>query len=469
MKFILLVTFLLGFYVNATIILPDVLSDNMVLQQNSSIKLWGSSKVNTLVKVNVSWSTIDYQCLADKNGKWKVFIPTNAASFQKHSIDISDGKSITIKNVLVGEVWLCSGQSNMEMPFRGFNDQLIKDADFYVSTAKVEVGIRMFTVVKNAEIKSSKIGKGNWTECSSKDLPNCSATAYFFALRLQTLLNVPIGIINSSYGGSSIEGWLNPIAVQKYTDLDLNKTYNDENAWQRPYVMYQNMLKPYRGYVINGFLWYQGESNVLRYGTYAQKLHDLVSLWRTTFNNPELPFYAVEIAPFQYGNGVQAAKLREAQFKGINAIKNTGFVCTNDLVDESEATNIHPSQKKPIGDRLANLVLHDTYHVDTIKANSPSLERVTITSDSIVMQFENSYEGLQNQLEFIGFEVADSTTFFRTAQPFLGADKSSLIIKIDKGFAPIAVRYCFKNFQVGNVKNSVGLPLVPFRTDEWDN
>ena len=139
------------------------------------------------------------------------------------------------------------------------------------------------------------------------------------------------------------------------------------------------------------------------------------------------------------------------------------------MVAESEATNIHPSQKKPIGDRLANLVLHDTYHADTIKANSPSLELVTITSDSIVMQFKNSYEGLQNQLEFIGFEVADSTTFFRTAQPFLGADKSSLIIKIDKGFAPIAVRYCFKNFQVGNVKNSVGLPLVPFRTDEWDN
>ena len=280
---------------------------------------------------------------------------------------------------------------------------------------------------------------------------------------------MPIGIINSSYGGSSIEGWLNPAAVQKYTDLDFNKIYTDENAWMRPYVMYQNMLKPYRSYVINGFLWYQGESNVGRHGTYAQKLHDLVYLWRTTFNNPELPFYAVEIAPFQYGNGVQAAKLREAQFKGITAIKNTGFVCTNDLVAESEATNIHPSQKKPIGDRLANLVLHDTYHVDTIKANSPSLERVTITSDSIVMQFKNSYEGLQNQLEFIGFEVADSTTFFRTAQPFLGADKSSLIIKIDKGFVPIAVRYCFKNFQVGNVKNSVGLPLVPFRTDEWAN
>jgi sialate O-acetylesterase len=280
---------------------------------------------------------------------------------------------------------------------------------------------------------------------------------------------VPIGIINSSYGGSCIEGWLCPENLERYTDFDFRQKIPDSMSWKRPNVMYQNMLKPFGNYVINGFVWYQGESNVERYATYSQKLQQLVYLWRYTFDNADLPFYVVEIAPFLYGDLAQAAKLREAQFQGVNLMDNTAYVCTNDLVAESEATNIHPSQKKPIGDRLANLVLHDTYHVDTIKANSPSLERVTITSDSIVMQFKNSYEGLQNQLEFIGFEVADSTTFFRTAQPFLGADKSSLIIKIDEGFVPIAVRYCFKNFQVGNVKNSAGLPLVPFRTDEWGN
>jgi sialate O-acetylesterase len=469
MKFILLVTFLLGFFVNATIILPDVLSDNMVLQQNSSIKLWGSAKVNTVVKVNVSWSTIGYQCLADKNGQWKLFIPTNAASFQKHSIDISDGKSITIKNVLVGEVWLCSGQSNMEMSFKGFKNQPIADANYYISNAKKESGIRMLNVVKSASLNSNGVGKGKWLESSPQNLPSFSATAYFFALRLQEQLKVPIGIINSSYGGSCIEGWLCPENLERYTDFDFRQKIPDSMSWKRPNVMYQNMLKPFGNYVINGFVWYQGESNVERYATYSQKLQQLVYLWRYTFDNADLPFYVVEIAPFLYGDLAQAAKLREAQFQGVNLMDNTAYVCTNDLVAESEATNIHPSQKKPIGDRLANLVLHDTYHVDTIKANSPSLELVTITSDSIVMQFKNSYEGLQNQLEFIGFEVADSTTFFRTAQPFLGADKSSLIIKIDEGFVPISVRYCFKNFQVGNVKNSAGLPLVPFRTDEWDN
>ena len=469
MRFTLLVPFLFGFMLNAKVVLPDMLSDNMVIQQNSSIKLWGTAKAKTSVKIKVSWSTVPYTCRSEKNGQWQISIQTNAASFQKHTITISDGKLITIQNVLIGEVWLCSGQSNMEMSFNGFKNQPIADANYYISNAKKESGIRMLNVVKSSSINSNSVGKGKWLESSPQNLPSFSATAYFFALRLQEQLKVPIGIINSSYGGSCIEGWLSPGNLEKYTDFDFRQKIPDSMSWQRPNVMYQNMLKPFRNYVINGFVWYQGESNVERYATYAQKLQELVYLWRYTFDNSDLPFYAVEIAPFQYGNGVQAAKLREAQFKGINAIKNTGFVCTNDLVAESEATNIHPSQKKPIGDRLANLVLHDTYHVDTIKANSPSLEHVTITSDSIVMQFENSYEGLQNQLEFIGFEVADSTTFFRTAQPFLGADKSSLIIKIDKGFAPIAVRYCFKNFQVGNVKNSVGLPLVPFRTDEWDN
>jgi len=469
MKFILLVTFLFGFFVNATIILPDVLSDNMVIQQNSTIKLWGTAKAKTAVKIKVSWSTVPYTCRSEKNGQWQISIQTNAASFQKHTITISDGKLITIQNVLIGEVWLCSGQSNMEMSFNGFKDQPIVDANYYIANAKRESGIRMLNVVKSASLNSNIVGKGKWRESSPQNLPSFSATAYFFALRLQEQLKVPIGIINTSYGGSCIEGWLSPENLEKYSDFDFRQKISDSMSWQRPNVMYQNMLKPFRNYVINGFVWYQGESNVERYATYAQKLQELVYLWRYTFDNADLPFYAVEIAPFQYVNGVQAAKLREAQFKGINAIKKTGFVCTNDLVAESEATNIHPSQKKPIGDRLANLVLHDTYHVDTIKANSPSLELVTITSDSIVMQFKNSYEGLQNQLEFIGFEVADSTTFFRTAQPFLGADKSSLIIKINKEFVPIAVRYCFKNFQVGNVKNSVGLPLVPFRTDEWDN
>jgi sialate O-acetylesterase len=454
---------------NAKVVLPDVLSDNMVIQQNSTIKLWGTAKAKTAVKIKVSWSTVSYTCRSEKNGQWQLSIKTNAASFQKHTITISDGKLITIQNVLIGEVWLCSGQSNMEMSFNGFKNQPIADANYYISNAKKESGIRMLNVVKSASLNSNSVGKGKWLESSPQNLPSFSATAYFFALRLQEQLKVPIGIINSSYGGSCIEGWLSPGNLERYTDFDFRQKIPDSMSWQRPNVMYQNMLKPFRNYVINGFVWYQGESNVERYATYAQKLQELVYLWRYTFDKADLPFYVVEIAPFLYGDLVQAAKLREAQFQGVNLMDNTAYVCTNDLVLESEAMNIHPSQKKPIGDRLANLVLHDSYHFDTIHAYSPSLDQFCITNDSIVLHFKNSEQGFQFQQEFIGFEVADSTKSFISARAMLGIDKNTLVIKMGDGYVPIAVRYCFKNFQLGNVKSTYGLPLVPFRTDDWSN
>ena len=469
MRIILLLPFLFGFMLNAKVVLPDMLSNNMVIQQNSTIKLWGTAKAKTSVKIKVSWSTVPYTCRSEKNGQWQISIRTNSASFQKHAITISDGKLITIQNVLIGEVWLCSGQSNMEMSFNGYKDQPIADANYYISNAKKESGIRMLNVVKSSSINSNSVGKGKWLESSPQNLPSFSATAYFFALRLQEQLKVPIGIINSSYGGSCIEGWLSPGNLERYTDFDAKQKIPDSMSWQRPNVMYQNMLKPYRDYVINGFVWYQGESNVGRYGTYAQKLQELIYLWRYTFNNADLPFYVVEIAPFLYGDLDPAAKLREAQFQGVNLMYNTGYVCTNDLVLESEATNIHPSQKKPIGDRLANLVLHDSYHFDTIHAYSPAFDQYCITNDSIVLYFKNSEQGFQFQQEFVGFEVADSTKSFISASASVGIDKNTLVIKMGNGYVPMAVRYCFKNFQLGNVKSTYGLPLVPFRTDDWDN
>ena len=469
MRFTLLVPFLFGFMLNAKVVLPDMLSDNMVIQQNSSIKLWGTAKAKTSVKIKVSWSTVPYTCRSEKNGQWQISIQTNAASFQKHTITISDGKLITIQNVLIGEVWLCSGQSNMEMSFNGYKDQPIADANYYISNAKKESGIRMLNVVKSSSINSNSVGKGKWLESSPQNLPSFSATAYFFALRLQEQLKVPIGIINTSYGGSCIEGWLCPENLEKYTDFDFRQKIPDSMSWQRPNVMYQNMIKPFRNYIINGFVWYQGESNVERYATYAQKLQELVYLWRYTFDNADLPFYVVEIAPFLYGDVVQAAKLREAQFQGVNLMDNSAYVCTNDLVFESEIINIHPSQKKPIGDRVANLVLHKNYGFDSIKANSPSLSRFSIFSDSIILNFDNSYDGFLSQKDIVGFEIADSTQIFRKAEAFFGEANNTISIKFEKDFRPIAVRYCFKNFQIGNVKNSVGLPLIPFRTDDWSH
>ncbi len=458
-----------SFFIGATLKLPEFIGDNMVLQKNSTIKLWGLAKKNTIVKIKTSWDIKFFESISSDDGKWEVFIQTEEASFQKQSIEISDGEILKIQNILIGEVWLCSGQSNMEMTFKGFKNEAIKDATFFINNANKDLGIRMLNVQKTTSSSSSYHGKGKWKENSVENLPSFSAAAYFFALQLQKNLNTPVGIINSSFGGSSIEGWLDSSSVQKYSDLDYKTSILDTLQWKRPCVIYEAMLKPYKDYSISGVVWYQGESNVGRYATYAQKFQDLISLWRSDFNNQNLPFYVVEIAPFEYSELSQAAKLREAQFKGVILDKNSYFVSTNDLVLESESKNIHPSQKKQIGERLANLALHSEYHFDSIQPFSPNFQSSNFTSDSIILSFENCYDGLLNNQEIVGFEVADSSMIFQKTDAKIGSDSNTIIIiNRNRDFIPVSVRYCFKNFQLGNVKNSVGLPLIPFRTDNWE-
>lgn len=458
------------FNLKAEIVLPDIFSDNMVLQQNSTIKLWGTAKKNTSIYVKASWLNKSSKCISKENGEWEISIKTLDASFIKENIEISDGKAHKIQNILIGEVWLCSGQSNMAMTLNGYKNEPISQAIDYINNASDDNGIRMLNVQKTTSNVTSTHGKGKWKLSNPQNLPSFSATAYFFAHSLLKELNVPIGIINSSFGGSSIEGWLNPSNVEKYSDFDYKAGISDSINWRRPYVMFEGMLKPYRNFTVKGFLWYQGESNVGRYSTYSQKLQDLVYLWRYNFNNVNLPFYVVEIAPFEYPELSQAAKLREAQFEGVNSLLNAFYVCTNDLVLPSESKSIHPSQKQEIGNRLANLALFNDYHLDSLQSFSPCIENSIFSVDSIILTFKNCYNGLLSNSIFEGFEVADSSRVFHKANAFLAADRKTIIIlNNEKNYVPVSVRYCFKNFQIGNVKNSAGLPLIPFRTDNWDN
>lgn len=467
---ILFFFYLIIFSIKAEIALPDFFSDNMVLQQNTTIKLWGTAKPKTNVYIKASWLNKTLECFSEIDGEWEISLKTTEASFKKQFIHISDGSELKIQNILIGEVWFCSGQSNMEMNFQGFKNEPLAEASYYINQASEESGIRMLNVKKTVKLEKNSKGRGKWQVSSVKNIPAFSAAAYIFAISLQRKINVPVGIINSSFGGSCIEGWLSPYYVEKYSDFDYKAGISDSMSWRRPYVMFENMLKPYHQYVIKGFIWYQGESNVNRYSSYSQKLQDLVYLWRETFNNSTLPFYVVEIAPYKYSEENKAAKLREAQFKAVKALKKSGFICTNDLVLNSESTNIHPSQKKEIGQRLANLVLFNDYHVDSLQSFSPSIENSFFFKDSIILTFENCYDGLISNDNFEGFEVADSSMIFIKTNAFLAADKKSItILNKDKNFIPVSVRYCFKDFQIGNVKNSVGLPLIPFRTDNWDN
>ncbi|MFM8596034.1 MAG: sialate O-acetylesterase [Flavobacteriales bacterium] len=456
--------------------LPPIIASQMVLQQNSVVKLWGSSNVKKSVTIKVSWTNTWFQTWTKPDGSWEIELFTPAGSFQEHWIKISDANDTKeLQHVLIGEVWLCSGQSNMAMTYRGYKNQPIADAERFIAEANNTRGIRTFNVVKEASFNPKKVGEGNWLNASSANLLNFIVVGYTYALELQKTLQVPVGIINSSYGGSTIEGWLNAATLEKFSKTPIDKYIPDSLSYLRQTVFFQNMIRPIRNYKIKGVLWYQGEANSSQPQAYEQKLQDLIFLWRFTFSDTNLPFYLVEIAPhsYEHSSPTAAAELREAQSKAALSIPHCGIVCTSDLVPPALAGNIHPPYKQPIGQRLANLALAETYQQTRTQqaVYSPRFNHYEIANGQCILYFDNATDGFKTNPStpyFEGFEIAEQAFpgRFIPVQAKLGPAPNTLVISLPTNdFGKLsAVRYCFKNYATATVFNSAGLPLFPFRT-----
>lgn len=453
---------------NAKVVLPELFSDNMVLQQSTSVRIWGKAKPNANITIKSSWRTSPISAKSDKNGQWHVLLPTPAGSYRPQSLSISDGEVLNVKNILIGEVWLCSGQSNMEITLNGFCNCPIINANEMIAESGTHKGIRCLTVERKGAATPQETCKGTWKESNPKNAPGFSATAYYFAVSLNKALDVPVGILVCSWGGSTVEGWLPENILKGYKDVNLNKINDSKaNEWLKPEIMYNGMLHPIIGYTVKGILWYQGESNVGHHDTYADRLATMVKLWREAWGEGNIPFYEVEIAPWQYGGkGVSGAYLREAQFNAISQIPNSGIVCTNDLVEPYEQYNIHPKDKKHIGQRLSYLALSDTYHIEGIEAYSPSFQSMEIKADKAILSFNHTQDGFNRMDGMEGFEVAGTDKVFHKANAKMVNEKQIEVTSADVS-VPVAVRYCFRDFQPGNVANTRGLPLFPFRTDDW--
>ena len=351
----LLVLVILSFIAGAAfakVTLPDILSDNMVLQQNISVKLWGKANPNSVVKVQPSWMKMTTTVKTDSKGNWQVNIQTPQATFTPQTLTFSDGEVITLKNILIGEVWLASGQSNMEMPLNGFWNCPIKGANETITLSGKNKGIRFATVPKTPAYEPQETVAGKWMESNPNNSAWFSATAYHFAQTLYHSLDVPVGIIVCSWGGSRVESWTNRQLLETYPDIDLTKKgIENEQEWKRPLVMYNGMLKPLTNFTIKGFIWYQGESNVGKEDVYAQRFATMVELWRKDWGLGNLPFYYADIAPWIYGDGelgTSGALLREAQFKAQSIIPNSGMISTNDLVEEYEKNEYSHQKTKPM-------------------------------------------------------------------------------------------------------------------------
>ena len=463
----------------AKVRLPHLIGDNMVLQQNTEARLWGWDEPGKDVTVSVSWSTKTYKAKTGKDGKWMVKVSTPAASYTPLSIAFDDGETVIINGVLSGEVWVCAGQSNMEMPVKGFGNCPVEGYNEEVLQARRYKGIHYVKVPSVMSMTPLEDADCEWREIGPETVGEASATGYFFAQALNSSLDVPVGLVIANKGGTRVESWLTRENLQKHTTepLDTMGIVNGhEWDYHRQLVWGNGTFNPILKYTVKGIIFYQGCSNVGDPGNqYSERLQLLVQQWREQFGLGEIPFYFVEIAPYHYDNvdGDNGARLREQQYLASTKIPNSGLVCTNDLVYPYETTQIHPVQKKPVGWRLALLALNQTYGMGNVWCKSPSFKDMKIDGSTVHIHLKDDYGSINRFEDIQGFEVAGADRVFHPAkavhfwQPGGGEWDETIKITCPEVEHPVAIRYCFKNFQLGNLKNGAGLPLFPFRTDNW--
>ncbi len=374
---------------------------------------------------------------------------------------------------MAGEVWICSGQSNMEMPVKGFNGQPVKGSSDIILGAKKTDNIRMFNVGKNSsDTPLEDCRSGQWQCSDPNSVADCSATAYFFGQALDKSLDIPIGLIVTSWGGSSIETWIDNNTISEIPNLDMDAVNKRTRQNQKASLLYNGMLNPIVKYAAKGFIWYQGESNIDKPEDYDKLMVSLVGLWRKRWNNPEMPFYYVQIAPYRYKNAhdISCPLLIEAQYKAKELITKSGIAATTDVGNEK---CIHPCSKKEVGERLAFMALKNDYSIDGLPNDAPRFESMKIDGNKVYITLSNvdnngnsivSY-GEDAPIEYQGFEIAGDDKVFYPAK---ASNKNNQIkLEADSVKSPVAVRYGFRNYIKCNVKTNLGQPLVPFRTDDW--
>ena len=455
----LIVLFSFSINIFGKIILPSVFSDNMVLQQNSSVAIWGWSHPAEIIKIVTGWNSNDtIKVKADNSSKWTATIKTIAAG-GPYAIQILGNEKVQLNNVMLGEVWICSGQSNMEM---GVNWNLINGEE--EAAKATNPNIRIFHVQKIGAEYPQQTCKATWTASTPETMRATSAVGYFFARELQQKLNVPVGIIVSAWGGTPAEVWIEKSRVEKNPVLNKSKITENYEWWPSTAgTTYNSMIAPIVPFGIAGAIWYQGEANCGNYPIYSLLMKTLIENWREDFKK-EFPFYLVQIAPYTYGDKGTSEFLREQQELVTKTVPNTGMVVISDLVDNLK--DIHPKNKLDVGKRLANYALSETYKQNIGEYKSPSFESMKIEKNNVRVSFCNAAKGLKS----IGkspakFMIAGDDQKFVEATAKIDGNTVILSSKLVK--TPVAVRFCFDDAIMPDVFSTEGLPVAAFRTDKW--
>lgn len=462
---IVLLAFVSG-KVEAKVQLSTVFGSHMVLQQKASVTFKGYAAANKRVRIAAGWNTRKYFTTASASGYFEITVPTPASGVKPYEVSFNDGEELLLKNILIGEVWFCSGQSNMEMPVKGFRGQPVFGTLKYMVTANPGRKIRLYTVKHAWSTIPQENGiVGEWKELSGKDLAEFSATAYFFGDMLEQSLDAPIGLINCSWSMSKIETWMDKRSLMHTAGVKFPDLNQKEFEWPAgmPTLLWNAMVNPWKGFPVRGVIWYQGEANTGDPASYKTLFSAMVKQWRQFFRAPEMPFYYVQLAPWQSGGKdlEDWAYFRQAQLELMNEVPNVGMAITADLGSEYF---IHPPHKIEVGQRLAYWALAKTYGKEGFQYSGPIFKSASLKDAVAELVFDFGKDGLNPENgKITGFEIVGNDGIFRTAEALIVNGTDRVKVWSDEVGDPVEVRYCFKNYKTGNLYNNAGLPAAPFR------
>ena len=475
--------------------LPAHFTSNMVLQQQSTLIIHGTATPGSQVTLVTGWDKKGVTARASAtDGKFTLTLTTPKGSLKPYRMTFSDGEETTLDNVLVGEVWLGSGQSNMEMPLKGWGKVLNYEQE--IAHAQYPQ-IRLLQVKKRTSLRpleQVEVNMGGWQECSPQYVENFSALCYFYALRLWEELKVPVGVIDDDWGGTPAEAWTRAEALQHVTGFEeqareiLRSNYNeaavkayyeslpqdrkphirDFNNGKHATVLYNAMIHPLIEFPIRGVIWYQGCDNVGRAAQLQALFQTLITDWRKCWKNPSMPFYFVQLANYLQPKDVQPdsqwALLRESQADAL-CLPHTGMVTNIDLGD---ANDIHPKTKREVGRRLAAIALHETYGKKKTAFTAPVYERYTVEPDGIHIHFATPQgsEPMVVEDNLPGFTLAGADRKWRVARAKVISGNEVLVSCEGVDF-PIAARYGWADNPTCTLRTASGLHVAPFRTDRW--
>jgi sialate O-acetylesterase len=454
----------------ADVVLPAVFGDHMVLQQNAYVPIWGRAEPGEHITFEASWEDMTLSIFTDSRGRWRIDIPTPKAG-GPYRLSIQGKNEIVLKDVWLGEVWLASGQSNMEWPLsRSENGQAAIEG-------ATDSLIRFFQVEHDVASSARFDCRGRWQVSDPSNVGGVSAVAYHYAAKLRQELEVPIGIVQSTWGGTTAEAWMSRASLESKADFKplLNRfdealrlyrqdeTNPDPIQKRQPTTLYNAMIAPLIPFEIRGVIWYQGEANRYDPYLYRELFPTLIESWRREWQR-NLPFFYVQLAPFGYAAPLVGAGVREAQRRTLARLPKTGMAVT---LDVGNPDDIHPRQKQVVGERLALWALNQTYGQTEVVCSGPLYKRMETRGDSIQLHFDYAQGGLKvgENGALQGFEIAGFDYQFQPAKASVSGEK--LWVWHDSIMKPQAVRYAFRNTSEASLFNQAGLPASSFRTDDW--